>query len=82
MTQQRSPLALPKITQPWLVPYAKWCADNAYVIDCVADNLRTVISSAGSTSSIAFDWAGMREDLSRYMYATGHSRFRQFRHCC
>jgi hypothetical protein len=73
---------IPKITQPWLVPFAKWRSQNAYVIDCVASNLRTVLSSTGSTALVAFDWNGMREDLARYLYSTGHSRFRSFRHHC
>lgn len=73
---------VPRITQPWLVPFDTWRKDYAYVIDCIASNLHTVLSQSGATSSIAFDWPGLRADLERYLYETGHSRFRRFRHHC
>jgi hypothetical protein len=73
---------VPKVTQPWLVPFARWADDNAYVIDCVAENIRTALSAAAATSAVTFDWGGMRADLARYLYSTGPSRFRSFRHFC
>ena len=75
-------LLQPKLTQPWLVPFTRWCDENAYLVDCVADNLRTCLASAGATSSVAFDWDGVRSDLRRYLYATGHSRFKRFQQYC
>ena len=71
-----------RTTQPWLVPYDRWCDDHAYLVDCIADNLRTCLSTSGATASTTFNWEDVRRDLRRYLYETGHSRFRAFRHHC
>ena len=43
---------VPKVTQPWLVPFARWADDNAYVIDCVAENIRTALSAAATAAGL------------------------------
>ena len=63
-------------TPPWLVPFSVWRARYAYFVDCIQENLRTCLTSG--PSPLTYDWSGMRRDLERYLYSTGHSRFRSF----
>lgn len=72
----------PVITQPWLVPFRVWRERHALLIDSVLINLRTCLSSLGGAAGYVIDWVGVRRDLSRYLYATGHSRFKSFRGGC
>ena len=76
MADHLLPMPVPRAPmQPGLVTFPVWRERYAYFVDCVADNLRAVLDG---TPGVAFDWAGMREDLEAYLYSTGHSRFKSF----
>ena len=65
-------------TQPGLVPFRVWRERYAYFVDCVLENVRTAIDGPSTAAAVQFDWPGVRCDLEKYLYATGHSRFRSF----
>jgi len=67
----------PRLTQPWLVPFLVWRENYAYFVDRVCENIRVGLSGSRLSGS-TFDWVGVRADLERYLYDTGHSRFRTF----
>ena len=83
-------LPLPRLTQPWMVPFPVWQDRYGYFVDCVLENLRCSLAHVPSLvqnsvshpvppgTVVEFDWDAMRRSLERYLYRTGHSRFRSF----
>jgi hypothetical protein len=67
------PLPMPRITQPGMVPFRKWCERYAYYIDCIQDNIRVALiaTSCGGDPHMGdamFDWHVMRSKLQVYLY--------------
>lgn len=71
-----SHLPLPRVTQPWLVPFRAWRERYAYFVDCILGNI--LASMRYSMQAAAADRPAMRLALERYLYRTGHNRFKSF----
>jgi hypothetical protein len=56
----------------YLIPFPVWRVKYAYFVDCIVENLITCMPMA------SFNVARLRSNAERYLYKTGHSRFRGF----
>jgi hypothetical protein len=72
--EPRAPV--PRLTQPWLVPFREWCERYEYFVACMMQCVHARLGSQHDTRLV--DWAGMRAALQRHLYRTSANRYRRF----
>ena len=64
----------PQPTQPGVVPFRRWRADHAYLIDCIQHCIETGLAAR----DVRLDACALRWHLERHLYRTSSNRFRSF----
>ncbi len=67
---------IPRLTQPWVVPFQEWCVRYAYFVDAIMACLKARLAHIQDPRTVNLE--GMRYGLQRHLYRTSVSRYRSF----
>ena len=72
----RSAILIPRVRQPGVVPFDRWCQRYAYLLNCITRCIWMRLGTAHG--SLVFDWDGIHRDLVKYLYKTSANRYAKF----